>query len=72
MQQKAGVVRRCEIHGVTLSHRTLGRNKRSETIKSREVLLPLCTALVRPHLSSSGLPSSRKMRSYWRESSGGL
>jgi len=23
-------------------------------------------------LSSSGLPSSRKMRSYWRESSGGL
>ena len=23
-------------------------------------------------LSSSGLPSSRKMKSYWRESSGGL
>ena len=36
-------------------------------------VLPLYTALVRPHLeSSSGLPSSRKMKSYWRESSGGL
>ena len=28
---------------------------------------PICSAV-----SSSGLPSSRKMRSYWRESSGGL
>jgi len=38
----------------------LGCIKRSVASRSREVL------------SSSGLPSSRKMRSYWRESSGGL
>jgi len=33
---------------------------------SRESRTPECT------VSSSGLPSSRKMRSYWKESSGGL
>jgi len=45
--------------------------KKSVASRSREVLLPLYSAL-RSTLSSSGLPTSRKMRSYWRESSRGL
>jgi len=41
----------------------------------RHSACPFCAVpeLLRTHsVSSSGLPSSRKMRSYWRESSGGL
>jgi len=45
----------------------LGCIKKSVASRSREVLLPVWSTA-----SSSGLPTSRNMRGYWRESSGGL
>jgi len=42
------------------------------SIATDHIFCSVLTDLIWSTVSSSGLPSSRKMKSYWRESSGGL
>ncbi|GAB0191899.1 hypothetical protein GRJ2_001655200 [Grus japonensis] len=56
------------------ANRVLGCIPSSVTSRSREGILPLCSALVRPPCStasSSGVPRTRRTWSCWRESRGG-
>ena len=55
------------------ANRVLGCIKRSVASRSREMILPLCSALVRPHLESCvhlWSPSTRRTWSCWSGSRG--
>jgi len=64
------------IYGVTANLDRSVQVYTSQTIESLAIHLRAFLIILihqeKESMTSSGLPSSRKMRSYWRESSGGL
>ncbi|GAB0206046.1 mitochondrial enolase superfamily member 1 [Grus japonensis] len=71
--EKLNMSRQCAL-AAQKANRVLGCIKTSVTSRSREVILSLCSALVRPHLQCCVQlwgPSTGETRSCWSESRGG-